>query len=76
MKNLFAVGVMLALPRVLQAHETWAPHTHTVDSHYSDLFVLCMAGLVVLMAGLTTSALQFKSRRSKASRLPSNGRRS
>ena len=68
MKKLFGRVIWLALLPAAQAHESWAPHTHAIDSHYSDLSLLCAAGLVILMAGLLYCRAFGSRRHSKSSR--------
>ena len=66
MKKLFCLAGWLALLPAAQAHQSWAPHTHTFDNEHSDLLVLCMAGLVMLITGLLL--LRSFGKRSKSSR--------
>ena len=54
-----------------QAHEAWAPHTHSFGNEVSDLFVLCVAGLVTGIAGLVLFRALGKQRRLKFPRFPS-----
>ncbi|PYJ94804.1 MAG: hypothetical protein DME23_24770 [Verrucomicrobia bacterium] len=74
MKKLFSLAGWLALLPAAQAHESWAPHTHTFDNQHSDLFILCVVSLGVLSAGLVLFRSLGKRRRAKASRFI--GRRS
>ncbi len=68
MKRFFCLAGWLALLAAAQAHESWAPHTHTFDNQHSDLFLLCAAGLVMLTAGLLLLRSFGKRRRLKSSR--------
>ena len=54
-----------------QAHESWAPHTHSLGNEVSDLFVLCAAGLVTGIAGLVLFRTLGKQRRLKSPPFPS-----
>jgi hypothetical protein len=49
-----------------QAHESWAPHTHSFTNELSDHFVLCTAGLVTMVAGLALLRVWGKHRRLKS----------
>ncbi|PYL01628.1 MAG: hypothetical protein DME19_01015 [Verrucomicrobia bacterium] len=68
MKTFFSLAAWLALLPAAQAHESWAPHTHTFDNQHSDLFILCVVSLGVLSAGLVLFRLCGKRRRLKSSR--------
>ena len=74
MKTFFRLAGSLVLLPAVQAHESWAPHTHTFDNQHSDLFVLCIIGLAVLSAGLVLFRVFGKRRRLKSSRV--TGKRS
>ena len=71
MKTFFCLAGWLAALTAAQAHESWAPHTHTFDNRHSDLFVLCVIGLAVLSAGLVLFRASGKRRRLKSSRASS-----
>jgi len=71
MKKLFSLAGWLALLPATHAHESWAPHTHTFDNQHSDLFVLCVAGSMILVGGLILFRSLGKRRRLKSSRLTS-----
>ncbi len=68
MKRFFGLAGLLALLPAAQAHESWAPHTHTLASQHSDLLVLCVAGLAVLGVGLRLLRSSGKRRGLKSSR--------
>ena len=70
MKLFWLPGWLAVLP-VAQAHESWAPHTHTLGSHHSDFFALCVVSLAVLSAGLLLFHAFGKRRRLKSSRFTS-----
>ncbi len=74
MKRFFCLAGLLALPPAAQAHESWAPHTHTLGSRHSDLLVLCVAGLAVFSAGLLLLRSLGKRRGLKSSRVTSRRR--
>ena len=67
MKTSFSLAGWLALLPAAQAHESWAPHTHTFDNQHSDLFILCVVSLAVLSAGLLLFRAFGKRRRLKFS---------
>jgi len=52
MKKLFCLAGVFVSLSVARAHESWAPHTHTIDNQRSDLFILCLTGLGASGAGL------------------------
>jgi len=56
-----------------QAHESWAPHTHSFGNEASDLVVLCAAGLGTLIAGLALFRILGKHRRLRSSHSRSRG---
>ncbi len=68
MKTSFSLVGWLALLPAAQAHESWAPHTHTFDNQHSDLFILCVVSLGLLSAGLVLFRAFGKRRRANASR--------
>jgi len=70
MKLFWLAGWLAVLPAA-QAHESWAPHTHALDSHHSDFFILCVVSLAVLSAGLLLFHAFGKRRRLKSSRFTS-----
>ena len=74
MKSLFRLAGMFAILGAAQAHESWAPHTHSFDNNVSDLAVLCVAGLVTMIGGLALFRMLGKGRRLKSPHFP--GRRS
>jgi len=74
MKSYFRFAGLLASLCAAQAHESWAPHTHSFGNEASDLFVLCVAGLVTMIAGLALFRMSGKHNRLKSARIP--GRRS
>jgi len=64
-------GVSLAgIASTVCAHDSWAPHTHTIENGHSDLFYLSIAGIVAfLLAGFALRARTLSKRReSKISR--------
>ena len=71
MKTFFSLAAWLALLPAAQAHESWAPHTHTFDNQHSDLFILCVVSLALLSAGLLLFLAIGKRRRLKSSRFTS-----
>ena len=71
MKSYFRFAGVLACLSAAQAHESWAPHLHTLDHQHSDLFVLCAAGFVVMSAGLALFRMFSKRRGSKSAGIPS-----
>ena len=74
MKSYFRLAGVLGCLSAAQAHESWAPHLHTLDHQHSDLFVLCAVGFVVMSAGLALFRMLGKRRRLKSAAAP--GRRS
>lgn len=74
MKRFFRFAGVFASLGVAQAHESWAPHTHSLGNEVSDLFVLCTGGLVAMAAGLALFRVLGKLRRLKSSAF--RGRRS
>ena len=66
MKSYFRFAGVFACLCAAQAHESWAPHTHTLDHQDSDLFVLCAAGLVAMIAGLALFQMLGNRRRLKS----------
>ena len=74
MKSYFRFAGVFACLCVAQAHESWAPHTHSFGNQDSDVFVLCAAGLVAMIAGLALFRMLGKRRRLKSAAAP--GRRS
>ena len=71
MKSYFRIAGVCACLCAAQAHESWAPHTHSFGNESSDLFVLCAAGLVTLIAGLALFRTLGKQRRLKSPHVPS-----
>jgi hypothetical protein len=51
MKKLFAVAGLLFSLSLARAHQSAVPHSHSFDSHHSDLFVVSVVALTVLAAG-------------------------
>ena len=74
MKRHFRFAGVFAFLSAAQAHESWAPHTHSVGNETSDLFILCAAGFLTLMAGRVLFRTLGKQRRLKFPQLP--GKRS
>ena len=74
MKSYFRFAGLFAFLSAAQAHESWAPHTHSLGNEVSDLFVLCAAGLVTLIASWVLFRTSAKQRRVKFPQFP--GRRS
>jgi len=70
MKSYFRFAGMFASLWAAQAHESWAPHVHTLDHQHSDAFVLCAAGFVAMTAGLALFRMLGK-RRLKSAGIPS-----
>jgi len=73
MKSYFRFAGVFACLCAAQAHESWAPHTHSFGNEVSDLFVLCAAGFVTMIAGLALFRMLGKHRRLKSPHFP--GRR-
>jgi len=73
MKSYFRFAGVFAWLCAAQAHESWAPHVHTLDQQHSDLFVLCAAGFVAVIAGLALFRLLDKRRHLKSAVIPSRG---
>ena len=71
MKSYFRFAGLLASLCAAQAHESWAPHVHTLDPQHSDLFVLCAAGFVAMIAGLALFRMVGKRRRLNSAGIPS-----
>ena len=67
MKSYLRFAGVLGCLSAAHAHESWAPHTHSFGNEASDLFVLCAAGLVTLMAGLALFRMLGKHRRCRSS---------
>ncbi len=51
MKSYFRFAGLLASLCAAQAHESWAPHTHTLGQQHSDIFVLSLGVLAALGVG-------------------------
>jgi hypothetical protein len=71
MKSHFRFAGVFACLSAAQAHESWAPHTHSFGTEDSDLFVLCAAGLATLIAGVALFRMLCKHRRLKSAHFPS-----
>jgi hypothetical protein len=68
MQRYVRFAAVFACLSAAHAHESWAPHTHSFTNELSDLFVLCTAGLVTLIAGLALLRTWGKHRRLKSRR--------
>ena len=68
MKKFLRFAGALALLPAARAHESWAPHTHTLDNQHSDLFILCGVGLATLIMGLVLFRSIGKIRRANSPR--------
>ena len=71
MKSYFRFAGVFACLCAAQAHESWAPHTHTLDQQHSDAFVMCAAGFVAMTAGLALFRMLGKRRRLKSAGITS-----
>jgi len=57
MKSYFPIAGLFTCLCAAQAHESWAPHTHTLDQQQSDVVVLALGVLAAAGAGWLLSRL-------------------
>jgi len=63
-KFLSGVG-LLAFNFLADAHDSWAPHTHTIDRGHSDFFYLSVGGIFALFLAALARTVFNRRRQSK-----------
>lgn len=64
MKKILCGIALTGIVSTVCAHESWAPHTHSVENSHSDLFYLSLAGVFLfLLVGFGVRARKLIKRR-------------